>query len=171
MDYAIYKKIYEAQAAFFRKRTWTVKTLRFFNYALSGGVAAGYFAFCIYLTVLKQWYELALCTAIPFACFLAVTLLRSLFNRPRPYAQNGAGITPLFCKWHKSDKSFPSRHIAATVVIGMVQLPFLPILGGISLIFGAILAYIRFSAGLHYPTDLLAGGLLGALFGGLLFLF
>lgn len=171
MNYALYQKIYKPQADFFRKRTWAVKLLRFLNYAITGSIAGAYFAFCIYLSVLGKWYPLALCAAIPLACFLAVSLLRSIFNRPRPYAKDGAGITPLFCKWHKSDKSFPSRHIAAAVVIGVVMLPYLPVLGGIALGLGAILAYIRFAAGLHYPTDLLAGGGIGALFGALLFLF
>ncbi|MBQ7879756.1 MAG: phosphatase PAP2 family protein [Clostridia bacterium] len=171
MDYAFYKKLYEPHAAFFRKRAWAVKTLRFLNYALTGGIAAAYFAFLIYLSAIGAWYEIALCAIIPFACLLAVTLLRSVFNRPRPYAKGGAGITPLFCKWHKSDKSFPSRHLAAATVIGIVSLPYLPILGIAVLICGALLSYIRFAAGLHYPTDLLAGMGIGALFGALLFLF
>ena len=171
MDYTFYKKLYEPHAAFFRKRAWLVKTLRVLNYALTGGIAAAYFAFLIYLSVIKAWYALGLCAIIPFACLLAVTLLRSVFNRPRPYANGGAGITPLFCKWHKSDKSFPSRHLAAATVIGVVTLPYLPILGISVLVGGLLLSYIRFAAGLHYPTDLLAGIGLGALFGGLLFLF
>ena len=70
MNYALYQKIYTKQADFFRKRAWTVKLIRFFNYALTGGVAAAYFAFCIYLSVQGKWYDLALCFAIPLACFL-----------------------------------------------------------------------------------------------------
>lgn len=97
----------------------------------------------------------------PAACLLIVSVLRPAVNRPRPYSERGAGITPLLRKHGNADKSFPSRHLACAFVIAIGVLPFYPILGWLLLPFACALGYIRFALGLHYPSDLIAGALLG----------
>ena len=171
MDLMAYKKFYDRQAAFYQRHAWAKRTLIVMNYALTAFVFIAYLALLVLRAVHKEWYALALGVALPVGCFCAVFLLRELFKRKRPYDPSGAGIQPLFQKLHGSDKSFPSRHTAMAFVIGGVWLPFcLPV--GVSVgVAGLLLGYIRFTAGLHYPTDILGGIFVGGLFGCLIFAF
>lgn len=104
---------------------------------------------------------------VPLLCLLTVSLLRNLFDRKRPY--EGAGIVPVIEK-KKKGHSFPSRHLASAFVIGTVFLPYCLPAGIVVLSAGAVLGYVRFAAGVHYPSDLAVGALLGALFGALVFI-
>ena len=105
----------------------------------------------------------------PLMALLTVSVMRLAIDRPRPYAEDGAGITPLVEK--KSDgKSFPSRHLACAAVIAMSFLPYYPIAGAFLLGGSAVLGYIRFALGVHYPSDLVAGMGLGIALGSLIFL-
>ena len=52
---------------------------------------------------------------VPAVTVVLVTLLRNALNRPRPFERYG--YTPLVS--HGKGKSFPSRHTACAVVIGM----------------------------------------------------
>ena len=106
---------------------------------------------------------------VPLLTLLVVSVLRLAITRPRPYTEAGAGITPFIDKKKVDLKSFPSRHLACATVISMVFLPFYPITGGCLLIASALLGYIRFATGLHYPSDLVAGGALGIVLGSLIF--
>ena len=98
-----------------------------------------------------------------FTLFI-VSVLRLAIDRPRPYSEEGAGITPL--KEKEGDKnSFPSRHLACAAVIAAVFLPYLPLVSGVLFIFALGLGYLRFALGWHYPSDLFAGFFLGLVVG------
>ncbi len=170
MNHSLYKKIYERTSTVFKARPWSLKALKICNYLFTVLPAAAYFTLLTVHVVKRAWYPLILTVCIPLACFLFVTLFRALLRRKRPYDKQGAAIEPLFKKDNKAD-SFPSRHVASAMVIAMAHAYyFLPV--GIALfIVAAMLALVRFISGFHYPTDLLAGGAVGALFGGLFFLF
>jgi undecaprenyl-diphosphatase len=112
-------------------------------------------------------------TAISSAAALAlshipVQLVKKLFRRKRPYLQiETTKILPNPLK----DHSFPSGH---TTAVFSVIVPFLiqiPSLTAILLPIGLCVAISRIYLGLHYPSDVLAGGILGACFGGLCFYF
>ncbi len=171
MKFERYRKIYERQAAFYRARPWAKRTLVCLNYALTGLIFAAYLTLLLARVCAGEWYALFLCLLFPSGCFCAVFLLRELVRRKRPYDESGAGITPLFKKLHGSDKSFPSRHIAMAFAIGGVCLPWSLALGLCVYAGGLLLGYIRYAAGLHFPTDLLGGALIGGLFGILIFAF
>ena len=77
----------------------------------------------------------------------------------------GAGITPLITKKKGDNQSFPSRHIASATVIATTFLPFFPASSITVYCFALLLTYMRFSLGLHYISDLAAGGVLGVVLG------
>ena len=96
----------------------------------------------------------------PVFTLLIVCILRLMVDRPRPYAENGAGITPLIEKTG-GGSSFPSRHVASAAVISMTFLPYLPAVGALLFLCTIALGYMRFSLGWHYPSDLFVGFVLG----------
>lgn len=99
-----------------------------------------------------------------FFCFLLVV---AFYNRPRPYQT--WDIQPLIKK-DSLGKSFPSRHVFSATTIAMFTLLLNPWLGGTMLFLAAILAILRVLGGVHYPSDVLAGYVIGILVGLLLYL-
>lgn len=112
-------------------------------------------------------------TAISSAAALAlshipVQLVKKLFPRKRPYLQiETTKILPNPLK----DHSFPSGHTTAVfsvIVPFMIQIPSL---AAILFPLGLSVGISRIYLGLHYPSDVIAGGILGACFGSLCFYF
>ena len=64
----------------------------------------------------------------------------------------------------------PSRHVASAFVIATVILSYYPFAGAGAIIAAATLAFLRFLEGVHYPSDLIVGAVLGFVFGGISFL-
>lgn len=100
--------------------------------------------------------------AVPATGFIMLTVFRKAVNRSRPYEK--FAINPIIKKDTKG-QSMPSRHIYSITVIAMTFLYVMPALGVVFLIFALILAAVRVIGGVHYPTDVLAGFLLGVLSG------
>jgi len=88
--------------------------------------------------------------------------------RPRPYAVR----QEIFLTGTPLDKfSFPSGHTLHAVLFSVVALNYYPQLSVILLPFTLMIALSRVVLGLHYPSDVIAGALIGALIAGLSFLF
>lgn len=96
----------------------------------------------------------------------AYKLLKTSASRPRPFEVSQAvdlGMPPL-------DRfSFPSGHTLHAVVFTVVALAYYPALALILLPFTFLVAVSRVVLGLHYPSDVLAGALLGAAIAGISF--
>ena len=94
---------------------------------------------------------------------LAAAISRSLrgwASRPRPYAI-GAGIAAgaaALDPW-----SFPSGHTLHAVAFQLVLVPTHPLLALALTPWTLAVALSRVALGLHYPSDVVAGGALGAL--------
>lgn len=99
--------------------------------------------------------------SIPAVSFLLVSLFRKLYNRPRPYE---SGILPLITK-DTQGQSMPSRHIFSSAVISMGVLAVNVPLGGICWMITILNAVVRVIGGVHYPSDVTAGILIGFLAG------
>lgn len=84
-------------------------------------------------------------------------------KRKRPYVTYPEQINPIGKKF--SDSSFPSSHMATTVAMLVVITSFYPSLIIPAIIFILIMAFSRLHNGMHYPSDILAGSTLGALYG------
>lgn len=160
-----YQAVYNKNAAFLKRRPRAKKALPIFDWALTIVFASAYLALWVYGIFwgafgIKDFIRISF---IPLTTFFLVCILREVIARPRPYAEDGAGITPI--KTKKSDKkdSFPSRHLACAVAIAVCFFPALPILGVGLLILCVLFAYVRFALGVHYPSDLLAGASVGSL--------
>ena len=167
----VYQKCYERQAAFYRTRPRAKKMLTAGNYALTAAVFVAYALLCLIELIVRRktatQADVIRIVAVPLLCLLAVSILRNLIDRKRPYETGG--IFPVIAK-KKKGHSFPSRHVASAFVIGMVLLPYCLWAGLAVLAAGALLGYIRFAAGIHYPSDLFAGAGIGVLFGLMVFI-
>jgi membrane-associated phospholipid phosphatase len=158
-----YKTFYEKLSAPFRGRERLTKTVGWVETALVVGTGLAFVAVCAYRAFFSpfSWLQFAVTVGCPALCLVAVSLLRKLVKRKRPYER---GVTPLRAK-NSTGNSFPSRHVACAAVIATVALP-CALWAGVSLYAASLcIAFIRLLLGHHYPTDLLVGALLGVAFG------
>ncbi len=159
-----YNAFYEKHARFYRARPKALRALIALNFALPLLYLACFAGLVLYACFSKFDNRAFIgILFVPAFCLLCVMALRLIVDRPRPYSEQGANISPLFHKKSKDKESFPSRHIASAVVISITVLPYLAWAGICLLVLSALLGYIRFALGLHYPSDLLGGAVLGAL--------
>ncbi len=161
----IYRKAYTKNAEFLEGKPWLKKTVLFFNRYASLVFFAAYLFLLAFDAFTYAWTAVEFVNFIflPALALLLVSIMQLALHRPRPY-EGEKGIVPLAKKSSKGN-SFPSRHLCSAAVISTILIPYFPILSGVLFVLSAGLAYSRFSAGWHYPTDLVAGFLLGALIG------
>lgn len=99
---------------------------------------------------------------------IPVQVVKKLFPRKRPYLLfETTKILPNPLK----DHSFPSGH---TTAVFSVVVPFIilnPVLATVLFPLGLCVGISRIYLGLHYPSDVIAGGILGAFFGSLCYYF
>jgi undecaprenyl-diphosphatase len=89
-----------------------------------------------------------------------------LVNRPRPFVAH-AGRVHEFLP-HVADAGFPSDHATAATAIAVALLLRHRAAGGALLIAALLLAVGRVALAIHYPTDVLAGAVVGATVAGAL---
>lgn len=127
---------------------------------------------CIILIVLDKkrglhfFYGFLIATVIYFLVN-DIILKQGLFHlllpiRPRPFIAY-PDIIPIGQKFY--DSSFPSGHMAhtaaiLTILVANYRKSLLPAIGVLLL-----MAFTRMHNGMHYPTDLLGGSVLGVLYG------
>jgi undecaprenyl-diphosphatase len=86
--------------------------------------------------------------------------IKFLIRRPRPEGEWGAIYR------NTDPHSFPSGHAARVAMLSMLAFAFeLPILGIVMVIWGLMVCLGRIWMGVHYLSDIVAGILLGILFG------
>lgn len=158
---------YRRIAAWFRARPRALRLLALLNKTLPLLFYLLYPLLLIWLAARRD-PRLPRFVGIPAAAFLTCTALRKLVRAKRP--PEALGIEPLIPRRKAERDSFPSRHMTCAAVIasvyGALCLPAGVLLGAAAL----LIALARVLGGIHFPRDVLAGGLLGALFGAVLFL-
>ncbi len=101
----------------------------------------------------------AMAVALLIGYLITNLILKNLVMRARPYdviAGLQALIGPL------GDSSFPSGHTTSSIAAGFVLLKGTPKYLGIpAFVLAVLIALSRLYLGVHYPTDVLAGALIG----------
>lgn len=129
----------------------------------------GIFWYCLMLWLLVEYRTAALLPVLHMAaaglvCTVLYKWLKRKTHRQRPYNRNqgiNCGIAPL------DQFSFPSGHTLHAVAFSVVALAYYPALAWLLLPFTALVALSRLVLGLHYPSDVLAGIVIGATISGL----
>jgi len=143
---------------------WEVGLLR-----LASRLGDGVFWYAL-MGALVAWHGRAALPAVlhMIVAGLAGTLiykwLKGATERPRPYQ-----VCPtICCLTAPLDRfSFPSGHTLHAVVFSLVVTAYYPALGWLVWPFTALVAASRLVLGLHYVSDVLVGGLLGAAVAGI----
>ncbi len=99
---------------------------------------------------------------VPATAFVTVTVMRRLWNLPRPYEK--LAIEPLIPR-EKKGHSFPSRHVASVTIIAVACFYIWPPLGIAMAVIGLFISIIRPLAGIHFPLDVVAGMALSLVIG------
>jgi membrane-associated phospholipid phosphatase len=154
-----YVNLYEKNKNFINRRPILKKLILPFNRYLPYLFLIFYAGFFVYAAFFMKAFQhdVAYFVFLPLCTLITVSVLRIFIARPRPYSDKGAGITPMVHKKGADHTSCPSRHIACATAISIAFLPFsLPIALFLQFI-TVLLAYLRFSVGVHYILDLVIG--------------
>ena len=137
------------------------KLLRLCNKIVTNIYYVVYPFLLLYLFVIQS-EKLLPTILIPLLSIVAITLLRKVLARPRPYEEYP--IDQILEK-ETQHNAMPSRHVFSASIIAMMCFSASPILACILLVLAAIEGYIRVVGGVHYPRDVIVGYLLGVFFG------
>lgn len=133
--------------------------MRWFTLAGTAGALWGSVAFAAFVFTGFPVWNLALPWAAIASSWLVAEGSKYIFNRSRPFIHD-SGIAPLIKT--PSSSSFPSGH-SATAAAGAISLAFLYPAFAVPLVFAGFLVVLsRVYLGVHYPFDVFAGMVIGA---------
>lgn len=128
---------------------------------LGGATATIAATLCIWWFAPQPWSKIGLQAVVALALsHIPVAVMKKMYPRLRPYLVLPETIT---CKKPLKDYSFPSGH---TTAIFSVVSPFVvasPVLGFALVPLAMFVGMSRMYLGLHYPSDVAAGCLVGCL--------
>jgi undecaprenyl-diphosphatase len=157
-----------------------VSILYFFNHGLSTPFLDKFFSL---ITDVNHWYlvyiiligisfkyggkkgkiaAVLVLILIAFSDQVGYKLLKEIFHRARPCIALKDVITPLGCN---GTYSFPSNHALNNFAAATFYYKMFPQFKWILFITASLIAISRVYLGLHYPSDILGGAVIGILFG------
>jgi undecaprenyl-diphosphatase len=102
--------------------------------------------------------------AVGLSDMISYRVIKFLIQRPRPFNN------PEIAKWlrHVGDAhgpSFPSNHAANSFAAAVILSWYFPSLRKVFYIIAILIGYSRIALGVHYPSDVVTGAILGILVG------
>lgn len=157
MDYSILAYISEKWRGGSLDTVWKL-------FSLLGNYGAVWIALAVLLLFFRKTRRAGLAMLIALGVGYAVgnVWLKELVMRPRPFVTH-ADLTPLLDpgdRW-----SFPSGHALSSFAAATALFFFHKKTGLLAYLLAACIAFSRLYASVHYPTDVLAGAVLGILCG------
>jgi len=125
-----------------------------------GDVGWFWIAMTIILLFLAKYRRVGIMSALALVASVVINnlILKNLIARTRPY-EVVEGLTRLIEAQH--DYSFPSGHAGVSFAAGVIFFICLPRKFGVpALVLAFLIAFSRLYVGVHYPTDVLVGGLI-----------
>ncbi|MEE3467321.1 MAG: phosphatase PAP2 family protein [Eubacterium sp.] len=130
-------------------------------------------ALALLLIVIKKtrWVGISVATAVALSGLFTNLIIKKIVDRPRPFTEI-PGLTPI--SEYPTDGSFPSGHTSLAFCLATVLLLTLPWiiekkkahrLGALFLVIALVVGVSRLYLGVHYPTDVFCGILLGIAYG------
>ena len=151
------------------------KIMVFFTHMGDGGYF--WIALSVVLLLFKKTrkYGLAMAGALALASLLNSIVLKSLFDRPRPYimdisnwqrvATDGWMYEMPFESLKEKSVSFPSGHTASSFAAAIGVFYIDKKKGIVPLIVAALIGFSRIYIHVHYPSDVVGGVITGVVFG------
>ena len=96
---------------------------------------------------------------------IIVNIIRAVFPRPRPFIENGVNLLMSY----SNEPSFPSGHAAFYFAISTVVYFHNKKIGILLFLASALISISRVFVGIHWPSDILAGALVGIFSGWLVY--
>ena len=134
-----------------------------------GGIFLILLSLCLTLMKSKRHIGTAMLLSVTIGAIVTNLFLKIVIARPRPYADESSmyyELWKLVGQNMESDKSFPSGH--TTAAFGACTPVFLigkKRVSWTALLFGVLMGIARIYLCVHYPSDVLAGFLVGTLAG------
>jgi undecaprenyl-diphosphatase len=109
---------------------------------------------------LRVWRRAAPAAVLSAGVALVIAkVISELVDRARPFVVDPSGVH-LF-SGHAADPGFPSDHATGAFAVAMAIYLRNRKWGGVALVAAAVLSVGRVAIGVHFPSDVLAGALLG----------
>jgi undecaprenyl-diphosphatase len=110
---------------------------------------------------LRPWRRMAVAAGLSAGLALAIgKVISELVDRARPFVVDPHGVH-LFGGGHAADPGFPSDHATGAFAVAMAIWLRNRLWGTVALIAAAVLSVGRVAIGVHFPSDVLAGAVLG----------
>ncbi len=156
-----YSEFYSRISRPFRRNSRLHEMLIYFNM---------YFTYTVYLLypcllIWLAFHSLKRClltVLIPGISFFLLTYVRKKINRLRPYE---AWDIDVLLEKQTSGNSMPSRHVFSAAIIAMAVMQVSVPLGYVLLFLTAVSCAVRVLLGVHYPSDVAIGYIVGILCG------
>lgn len=107
-------------------------------------------------------FLITLAIALILTDLVCFRIIKHSVQRPRPAH---AGIHVVLRVEDSGGTSFPSNHSANIFAAAVVTGAFFPFTGAVFFLYAISIAYSRVYVGVHYPSDVLAGALIGMIIG------
>lgn len=103
--------------------------------------------------------ECLVIAATVLSAVASTVVLKAVFHEARPFIAD-PGVHPLFA--YGQNDSFPSGHAALLYAFAMAVTLYHRRTGWIFFIFAILVSVCRVISGIHFPIDIMAGGILGS---------